>query len=342
MKCLVKKERKPGIWLEDLPKPKISKDNEVLIKTKKNSICGTDVHIYKWDTWSQNRVPTPLIIGHEFVGVIAEIGKNVTGLKVGDRVSGEGHLTCGYCPPCRCGDKHLCMNVFGIGYDCSGTFAEYFTLPAENVFVLPDDISDDMAAILDPLGNATHTALAFDLVGEDVLITGAGPIGIMAAAIAKKAGARNVVITDVNDYRLDLARKMGATRAVNVSNTSLDEVMKSLKITHGFTVGMEMSGQPQAMQTLTEKVRHGGNIALLGILPVGAGLDWNHVIFKMLTLKGIYGREIYKTWYKMIHMLESGLDLSPLITHQFAFDDYEKGFEVMMSGQSGKVILNWD
>lgn len=341
MKCIVKKERKPGIWMENRPKPSVVGDHEVLIKTRKNSICGTDVHIYKWDAWSQSRVPTPLIIGHEFVGEIAAIGKNVTGIKVGDRVTGEGHITCGTCPPCRMGDKHLCMNVQGVGYDCSGTFAEYFLLPAENVFLLPADIPDDIAAIMDPFGNATHTALTFDLIGEDVLITGAGPIGIMATAIAKKAGARNVVITDVNEYRLDLARKMGATRAVNISTTSIDDVMKSLNITHGFTVGLEMAGHPQALATQIEKVRHGGNIALLGILPPGTGIDWNHVIFKMLTLKGIYGREIFSTWYKMTSMIESGLDLAPIITHQFHIDDYEKGFEVMMSGQSGKVILNW-
>lgn len=340
MKGLIKKERDVGIWMEDVSMPTFG-DNDVLIKTKKTSICGTDVHIYKWDAWAQKTVPTPLIIGHEFMGTIAEVGKNVKHLKPGLRVSGEGHIVCNECPGCRMGKKHLCMNVRGLGYHSSGCFAEYFVLPADNVFILPESISDDLAAIFDPYGNAVHTALSFSLVGEDVLITGAGPIGIMAAAIAQKAGARHVVITDVNDYRLDLAKKMGIIHTVNVAKTSVEEVIKNLSITHGFTVGLEMSGHPDGLKTLLEKVRHGGKIALLGILPPGTAIDWDLVIFKMLEIKGIYGREIFSTWYQMVHLIESGLDLTPMITHHFAVDDFEKGFEVMLSGKAGKVILDW-
>lgn len=340
MKALVKNKKMPGLWMEDVPVPKI-KEDEVLIKIKKTSICGTDVHIYKWDAWAQKTIPVPLVIGHEFMGEIVEIGKSVKDLKVGDRVSGEGHITCGYCPNCRNGKKHVCVNTIGVGVQRQGCFAEYLSLPAENVFRLPNTIKDELAAIFDPFGNATHTALSFDLVGEDVLITGAGPIGIMSAAIARHAGARNVVITDLNEYRLDLAKKMGATRAVNIANTSLKDVMKELKIDFGFTVGLEMSGHPQGLSTLLEMMMHGGKIALLGILPPGTLIDWDLVIFKMLTIKGIYGREIFSTWYKMTHMLESGLKLDPIITHHFSVDDYEKGFDMMLSGKSGKVILNW-
>jgi len=339
MKALVKRERKLGLWMEDVPMPKVG-DNDVLIKTHKNAICGTDLHIYKWDEWAQKTIPVPMIVGHEFMGEIAELGKNVSGLKVGQRVCGEGHMVCNQCPPCRMGQKHLCMPTKGLGVNTSGSFAEYFTLPAENVFVLPETISDDLAAIFDPYGNAVHTALSFDLVGEDVLITGAGPIGIMGAAVARKAGARNVVITDMNEYRLNLAKQMGAT-VVNIKTTSLDEVAKSLGIIHGFTVGLEMSGHPNGLATLTEKIRHGGKIALLGILPPGTAIDWDLVIFKMLTIKGIYGREMFSTWYKMVHLLESGLDLAPIITHHFAIDDFEEGFKTMLSGQTGKVILDW-
>ncbi|WP_068469195.1 L-threonine 3-dehydrogenase [Candidatus Protochlamydia phocaeensis] len=341
MKGLMKKERAPGLWMEDVPMPTVG-DQEVLIKTRKTSICGTDVHIYKWDAWAQKTIPVPMVVGHEFMGEVAAFGKNVTGLKVGDRVCGEGHIVCGHCPNCRMGRKHVCMNTKGLGVNRPGCFAEYFTIPAENVFKLPATIPDNLAAIFDPYGNAVHTALSFDLVGEDVLITGAGPIGIMAAAVARKAGARSVVITDLNEYRLDLAKKMGATQAVNIQKESLDAVMKSIGLEYGFTVGLEMSGHPNGLSTLLEKVQHGGKIALLGILPPQTTIDWDLVIFKMLTLKGIYGREIFSTWYKMVHLLESGLDLAPIITHQFAVDDFEKGFEVMLSGQSGKVILNWD
>ena len=341
MKALVKKHRTPGLWMEDVPIPEI-KANEVLIKTHKNAICGTDVHIYKWDAWAQKRVPTPMVIGHEFVGEIAALGSQVTGLKIGQRVCGEGHLTCGYCPPCKMGKKHLCMNVKGLGYDCPGSFAEYFNLPAENVFELPNSITDDVAAIFDPYGNAVHTALSFNLTGEDVLITGAGPIGIMGAAIARKAGARNVVVTDINDFRLELAKKMGATCVVNVAKKSLKEAMKEIDINHGFTVGMEMSGSVKALGDMLDAMQHGGNIALLGILPPNSGIDWDLVIFKMLTLKGIYGREIFDTWFKMTHLIQAGLDISPVITHRFPIDEFEKGFEAMISGNSGKVILNWE
>lgn len=340
MKALVKKFAKPGIWLDDVPVPSIS-DDEVLIKTHKSSICGTDLHIYKWDDWAQKVIPVPMVVGHEFMGEIAKIGKNVKGFKVGDRVCGEGHITCGQCPNCRKGKRHLCSNTKGLGVNRHGSFAEFFNIPAENVFPLPDLIPDDIAAIFDPYGNAVHTALSFDLVGEDVLITGAGPIGIMAAAVAKHAGARNIVITDVNEYRLDLARKMGATCAINVSKTSLPEIMKTLGISYGFTVGLEMSGNSQAFSTLLESMQPGGKVALLGILPKGTAIDWDLVIFKMLEIKGIYGREIFSTWYKMTHMLESGLDITPVITHKFPIDDFQKGFDVLLSGKSGKVILSW-
>lgn len=340
MKALVKKYSKPGLWMEDVPIPSIS-DNEVLIKTHKNSICGTDVHIYKWDAWAQKTIPVPMVVGHEFIGEIASIGCNVQNLKVGDRVCGEGHITCGQCPNCRKGLKHICLHTKGLGVNRHGSFAEYFNLPAENVFVLPPSIPDELAAIFDPYGNATHTALSFELIGEDVLITGAGPIGIMAAAIAKKAGARNVVITDINEYRLDLARKMGVTHAINVSKIQLKDEMKRIGIEYGFTVGLEMSGSPLGLNSMLESMQHGGKVALLGILPSGSAIDWDLVIFKMLTLKGIYGREIFGTWYKMVHMLESGLNLTPIITHRFPINEFEKGFEVMLSGLSGKVILDW-
>lgn len=341
MKALVKRHPTEGIWLEDVPVPKHG-DNEVLIKVKKTSICGTDIHIYKWDAWAQKTIPVPMVVGHEFMGVIAEVGKNVKGLKVGDRVSGEGHLVCGHCINCRKGKKHLCINTLGVGVHRHGCFAEYFHLPAENVFKLPDAIPDELASIFDPFGNAVHTALSFDLVGEDVLITGAGPIGMMAAAIVKHAGARHIVITDINEYRLDLAKKMGATRTVNVAKEDLKKVMKELDIEHGFSVGLEMSGNAKGLNTLLESMLAGAHVGLLGILPPGVAIDWDLVIFKMLNIKGIYGREIFSTWYKMAHMLESGLKLAPVITHKFAIDDFQKGFDVMLGGQSGKVVLSWD
>lgn len=340
MKALVKRYAKEGLWMEDVPVPKI-KDDEVLIKTHKVSICGTDISIYKWSPWAQKNVPVPLVIGHEYVGEIAEVGKNVKGLKVGDRVSGEGHITCDICPPCRKGQKHLCMNVLGLGYHTHGCFCDYFTIPAANVFPLPPTISDNLAAIFDPFGNAVHTALTYDLTGEDVLITGAGPIGIMAATIAVKAGAHNVVLTDVNNYRLELAKSMGIPTVVNVSHTSVEEVMKAIGIHNGFTVGMEMSGHPDGLKTLLETAQHGGKIALLGILPPNCTIDWDLIIFKMLTVKGIYGREIFSTWFKMVNLLESGLNIEPIITHHYPADEFQKGFDVMMSGNSGKVILDW-
>lgn len=340
MKAIIKKETQRGLWLTDIPVPTIG-DDEVLIKTIKTSICGTDVHIYKWDAWAQKIIPVPMVIGHEFMGEIAQIGKNVRNLTVGERVSGEGHIVCEQCPNCLIGKKHICMHTKGLGVNRSGCFAEYFVIPAQNVFKLPPSVSDDLASIFDPFGNAVHTALSFNLVGEDVLITGAGPIGIMAIAIAKHAGARNIVITDVNKYRLELAEKMGATVAVNINEKSINDVLKSLNMPYGFGVGLEMSGHPNGLNTLLEKVHHGGHIALLGILPPNTAIDWDLIIFKMLTIKGIYGREIFSTWYQMVHMLESGLNLEPIITHHFPVNEFEKGFDVMLSGQSGKVILDW-
>lgn len=340
MKALVKKEKKPGIWMEDVPPPRMG-ESDVLIKILKTSICGTDIHIYNWDAWAQKTVPVPLVIGHEFMGEIADVGPHVKHLHIGQRVCGEGHLVCNHCPHCLIGKKHQCMNVKGIGYHVTGCFAEYFVLPAENVFVLPPTISDDVAAIFDPYGNAVHTAMTFPVTAEDVLITGAGPVGIMAAAVAVKAGARSVVITDTNDYRLELAKKLGVSRAVNIQKASLDDVMRELHIDQEFTVGFEMSGSANGLATILDRVGHGGKIALLGILPPGIAIDWDLVIFKMLTLQGIYGRKIFQTWYQMVHLIESGLNLSPVITHRFPADDFQKGFDAMLTGNAGKVILNW-
>ena len=340
MKALVKSKKERGIWLEDIAEPTVG-HNDVLIKTRRTAICGTDIHIYQWDDWARQTIPVPLAIGHEFCGEIVECGSEVRGFEVGDRVSAEGHITCGVCRNCRAGRRHLCMNTAGVGVNRPGAFAEYVSVPAFNVFKLPLSISDDMASILDALGNATHTALSFDLVGEDVLITGAGPIGIMAVAIARYAGARHVVITDVNDYRLGLATEMGASRALNVTRESIDDTMSDLGMEEGFDVGMEMSGNPDAFRDLLRTMHHGGNVALLGIPPDDMSIDWKQVIFKGLILKGIYGREMFETWYKMASMLQSGLNIGPIITHHFAVDDYEQAFELMESGQSGKVILNW-
>ena len=341
MKALVKAKAERGIWMQDIDKPEVG-HNDVLIKVNQTAICGTDIHIFKWDDWAQATIPVPLAVGHEFCGEIVEMGIEVRGFAVGDRVSAEGHITCGVCRNCRAGRRHLCMNTVGVGVNRPGAFAEYLSVPAFNVFKLPDAISDDMASILDPLGNATHTALSFDLVGEDVLITGAGPIGIMAVAIARYAGARHVVITDVNDYRLDLARKMGATAAVNVTTDLLDKTMLDLRMEEGFDVGMEMSGNPQAFRDMLRTMHHGGKIAMLGILPADTPIDWNLVIFKGLELKGVYGREMFETWYKMSSMLQSGLNIEPVITHHFPVSDYLPAFELMESGQTGKVILNWN
>jgi len=340
MKTLAKLKPELGIWLHQTDRP-VCGYNDVLIKIRKTAICGTDIHIYNWDEWSQKTIPVPMTVGHEFVGVIEQIGDGVSGFSVGDRVSGEGHITCGHCRNCRAGRRHLCRNTLGVGVNRPGSFAEYLSIPAVNAFKLPKDISDDMAAIFDPFGNAVHTALSFDLVGEDVLITGAGPIGIMAAAVCRHVGARHVVITDVNEYRLDLARKMGASLAVNVTERSLPDVMEELGMTEGFDVGLEMSGVPSAVQSMLSTMNNGGKIAMLGIPPSDMAVDWNQVIFKGLNIKGIYGREMFETWYKMVSLLQSGLDISPIITHRFDIKDFQKGFDVMNSGLSGKVILDW-
>jgi len=341
MKALVKAKAERGIWMEDIGKPDVG-HNDVLIKVNRTAICGTDIHIFKWDDWAQATIPVPMAVGHEFSGEIVDMGIEVKGYEIGDRVSAEGHITCGYCRNCRAGRRHLCMNTVGIGVNRQGAFAEYLSVPAFNVFKLSDAISDDMASILDPLGNATHTALSFDLVGEDVLITGAGPIGIMAVAIARYAGARHVVITDVNDYRLELANKMGATRAINVAKGTIDETMKELGMVEGFDVGMEMSGNPQAFRDMLRTMHHGGKVAILGIPPGDMAIDWNDVIFKGLVLKGVYGREMFETWYKMSSMLQSGLNMDPIITHHFDIDEFQPAFELMESGQSGKIILHWN
>ncbi len=340
MKALVKSKPARGIWLEDIERPAIG-HNDVLIRVRRSAICGTDIHIYQWDDWARATIPVPIAIGHEFSGEIVACGSEVKGYAAGDRVSAEGHITCGMCRNCRAGRRHLCMNTVGVGVDRAGAFAEYIAVPAFNVFKLPETIDDDMAAILDPLGNATHTALSFDLVGEDVLITGAGPIGIMAVAIARYAGARHIVITDVNDYRLGLAKKMGASSALNVTRDSIDDTMHALGMEEGFDVGMEMSGNAAALRDLLRTMHHGGKVAVLGIPPDETIIDWNQIIFKGLILKGIYGREMFETWYKMASMLQSGLNVTPIITHHFGVDDFQPAFDLMESGQSGKIILHW-
>ncbi len=314
--------------------------NDLLIRIHKTAICGTDMHIYHWDEWSQKTIPVPMVVGHEYAGEVIEMGQEVRGFAVGDRVSGEGHITCGHCRNCRAGRRHLCRNTVGVGVNRPGCFAEYLVIPAYNAFKLPDEISDDLAAVFDPFGNAVHTALSFDLVGEDVLITGAGPIGIMAGAVAHHVGARHVVITDLNEYRLELARKMGATRTVNVENEKLDDVMGELGMTEGFDVGFEMSGVPSAFRDMLSCMNHGGKVALLGIPPQEMTIPWPEVIFKGLVIKGIYGREMFETWYKMASLLQAGLDLSPIITHRYPVDDFQRGFDTMASGQSGKVVLD--
>jgi threonine 3-dehydrogenase len=326
--------------MQDVPVPEIG-PNDVLIKVRKASICGTDIHIWNWDAWSQKTIKVPMVIGHEFMGEVAKLGAEVVGFQVGDRVSGEGHITCGHCRNCRAGKRHLCRNTLGLGVNRPGCFAEYVSLPAFNVFRIPKEIPDEIASFFDPLGNAVHTALSFDLVGEDVLITGAGPIGVMAAAIARHVGARHVVVTDVNPFRLELARKLGATQAVDVRTQTLGDVMRSLGMTEGFDVGMEMSGNGQAFRDLLGVMNHGGRVAILGIPPAEVSIDWNQVIFKGLVLKGVYGREMFETWYKMVAMLQSGLDVAPVVTHRFPAARYAEAFEAMRSGQSGKVVLDW-
>jgi threonine 3-dehydrogenase len=340
MKVLAKIKPEAGIWMDEAEIPRAG-HNDILVKVKKTAICGTDIHIYNWDEWAQNTIPLSMTVGHEFAGEIVEIGSEVRGFKTGDRVSAEGHITCGFCRNCKAGKRHLCRNTLGIGVNRTGCFAEYISIPAVNAFSIPDEINDETAAILDPLGNATHTALSFDLVGEDVLITGAGPIGIMAVAIARHAGARHVVITDINDYRLALAEKMGATKAVNVSKQSITNTIEELNMTEGFDVGLEMSGNSQAFCNMLDAMNFGGNIALLGIQPPDTSVDWSTIIFKGLKLKGIYGREMFETWYKMTSMIQSGLNITPVITHRFDIDNFQDGFDIMGSGQSGKVILEW-
>ncbi len=341
MKALVKSRREPGLWLEDIEMPKIG-INDVLIRVLRTGICGTDVHIYNWDEWAQQTIPVPMAIGHEFVGRVVEVGSNVAGFCPGEIVSGEGHVVCGRCRNCMAGRRQLCVRTQGIGVNRPGAFAEYIALPMTNVWRHSESIPLDIAAIFDPFGNAVHTALAFPVLGEDVLITGAGPIGIMAAAVTRHAGARYTVITDVNPHRLELARKMGATLAVDARTTKLKEVQKELGMTEGFDVGLEMSGNAAAFRDMIANMSHGAKIAMLGIPSGEMSINWRDVIFNMLTIRGIYGREMYETWYKMTVMLQSGLDITPLITHRFPYQEYEKAFEVMATGNSGKVILNWD
>jgi threonine 3-dehydrogenase len=340
MRALVKSKAEQGIWLEDVPLPELG-PNDLLIKIRHAAICGTDLHIFNWDEWAQKTVPVPLVIGHEFMGEVVAVGSHAYGYAEGDRVSGEGHITCGHCRNCRAGKRHLCRNTVGIGVNRNGAFADYLCLPASNAFKIPASIPDEVAAFLDPLGNAVHTALSFDLVGEDVLITGAGPIGIMAAAICKHVGARYVVVTDVNDYRLELARRCGADRVVNVNNEHPREAMEALGMTEGYDVGLEMSGNPDAFRTMLDVMNHGGKIAVLGIPPSDMAIDWNQVIFKGLELKGIYGREMFETWYKMAAMLQSGLDISPVLTHHIPLDRFPDAFDAVSSGKAGKVVLRW-
>ena len=341
MKALVKAKPEPGLWLQEVPVPQIG-INDVLIKILKTAICGTDVHIYNWNDWAQKTIPVPMVTGHEFVGRVAAIGSNVHDFAPGDLVSGEGHLVCGRCRNCLAGRRHLCNKTSGVGVNRPGCFAEYLVIPVTNVWHCDPQIDTDVLCCFDPLGNATHTALSFNCLGEDVLITGAGPIGCMAAAIARHAGARHVVVTDVIPYRMDLARKMGASLVLDARSESLERAQEQLGMKEGFDIGLEMSGTAEALQQMVANMCHGGKIALLGLLPAHASLDWDAVIFNGLTLKGIYGREMYETWYKMTVMIQSGLNITPVITHRFHFTEYEKGFEVMRSGQSGKVILNWE
>ncbi|MEO1526819.1 MAG: L-threonine 3-dehydrogenase [Planctomycetota bacterium] len=341
MKALVKSKPSRGLWLEEVPKPEVGA-NEVLIRVDRTGICGTDVHIYQWDSWAQRTIPVPMVVGHEFVGEIVEVGAAVSDFSPGQIVSGEGHVVCGRCRNCYAGRRHLCRNTNGVGVNRPGAFAEYVALPDSNIWQHDESIDRDVASIFDPYGNAVHTALTFPVLGEDILITGAGPIGIMAAAVVRHAGARHVVITDVNPWRLELARKMPITRAVDVRNESLVDVQKELGMTEGFDVGLEMSGNASAFAEMLQQMCHGGKIAMLGIPPDQMAIDWNTVVFNMLTIKGIYGREMYETWYKMSVMLDSGLDISPVITHRMHFTEFQDGFDAMLSGESGKVILSWN
>jgi threonine 3-dehydrogenase len=341
MKALVKARAEPGLWMQEVPVPEPGPD-QVLIKVRKSAICGTDVHIWKWDEWSAKTVPVPMVVGHEFCGEIVDCGAAARKYKIGQRVSGEGHLVCGTCRNCRAGRGHLCRNTKGVGVHRPGSFAQYLCIPEANVVPIPDDIPDEIAAIFDPFGNAVHTALSFDLVGEDVLVTGAGPIGIMGALVAQKAGARKVVITDISPYRIALAKRMKVQHVVNAAEEDLRDVMASLGMTEGFDVGLEMSGAAPAMRDMIDKMNNGGKIALLGIAPTEFAVDWNKIIFKMLNVKGIYGREMYETWYKMIALVQSGLDLTDLITHRIKIDDFATGFEAMIAGTAGKVVMDWE
>lgn len=340
MRALVKTQPEQGIHMVDVPEPEIG-PNDVLISVRSTSICGTDLHIINWDDWARRTIHAPLVIGHEYVGVVAALGSEVDGLEVGQRVSGEGHVVCGRCRNCQAGRRHLCINAIGVGVNRDGAFAEFVAIPGSNVQPIPDDVPDDIATILDPLGNAVHTALHFDLVGEDVLIAGAGPVGLMTTAIARHIGARYIVVTDVNDYRLDLASSMGAGREINVTTGSIADVIVDLGMTEGFDVGLEMSGSPDALHDMIATMDNGGKIALLGIPPNQAPIDWNDIVFKGLTLQGIYGRRMFETWYKMLAMLQTGLDVSDVITHHFAAEDSQDALDVMATGNSGKVILNW-
>jgi threonine 3-dehydrogenase len=340
MKALVKRRSEPGLWLEDVPEP-VMGINDVLIRVLKTGICGTDVHIYKWDAWAQKTIPVPMVVGHEFVGEIVKVGSNVNDFRVGDIVSGEGHVVCGRCRNCMAGRRHLCKATQGVGVNRPGAFAELIALPMTNIWHHHNGVDLEIASIFDPFGNAVHTALQFDLLGEDVLITGAGPIGCMAAAVCRHAGARHVVVTDVNPYRLNLAKQLGATRTVDVRSEQLPDVQKQLGMSEGFDVGLEMSGNERAFADMIANMAHGGKISLLGIPEKPMAIDWNAVVFNMLTIKGIYGREMYETWYQMTVMLQSGLNLKPIITHRFAYTDFQQGFDAMLSGQSGKVVLTW-
>src|ERR1700682_1429948 len=340
MKAVVKSKAEPGLWLEEVPVPKVEGD-DVLIRVLKTSICGTDVHIYNWDAWAQKTIPVPMTIGHEFVGIIDLVGDRVKGFAKGDLVVGEGHITCGHCRNCLAGRRHLCPNTQGVGVNRNGAWAEFLSIPQSNVWHADPSIPLDVLSCFDPLGNAVHTALSFDLVGEDVLITGAGPIGCMAVPVAKMAGARKVVITDVNPYRLDLARRMGATLAIDVRERNLHDAMHELGMREGFDVGLEMSGNPKAFTDMLDVMVNGGRIAMLGIMPGSAAIDWNLVVFHGLTIKGIYGREMFETWYKMSALIQSGLDISPVITHRFPSREFREGFELMKSGNSGKIVLDW-
>ncbi len=339
MRALVKREPAPGIWMEEVPVPSPG-TNEVLIRLEKTAICGTDVHIHQWNDWAQRTIRPGLVIGHEFVGIIEQLGRGVTGYQTGDRVSAEGHVVCGHCRNCRAGRQHLCPNTIGIGVNRNGGFAEYVVVPASNLWPVPDEIAPELAAFFDPFGNAAHCALQYDLVGEDVLITGAGPIGIIASGICRHVGARNVVITDVNDYRLGLASEMGATRTINVTREKLGDVVKEMNL-KGFDIGLEMSGNPTAFNDMLHNMYHGGKVALLGLLPDGTGCDWDQVIFKGLEMNGIYGRRMYETWYKMTQMLLSGFPLERVLTHHIPIDEFEHGFELMSKGQCGKVVCDW-